>query len=123
MENHACIDKKIRYWKYISLEIGDCSFFPGKNENIQERLSQIVEAIIFSASPEVRLENLLELRNPHQRQRFPVKKADIVLVVVQLGHDFVPSEEGEGLSRSTSYFSSIHTYGTHLIHSSQLESG
>ena len=95
MENHACIDKKIRYWKYISLEIGDCSFFPGKNENIQERLSQSVEAIIFSASSEVRLENLWELRNPHQRQCLPMKVVDIVLAVSQLHRHLVPTEKGE----------------------------
>ena len=49
----------------------------------------------FSPSPEVRLENLLELRNPHQPQCLPMQVVDVVLAVIQLGRNLVPSKKGE----------------------------
>lgn len=49
----------------------------------------------FSPSPEVRLENLLELRNPHQPQRLPMQVVDVILAVVQLGCDLLPAQESE----------------------------
>ena len=49
----------------------------------------------FSPSPEVRLENLLELRNPHQPQRLPMQVVDVILAVVQLGCNLLPAQESE----------------------------